>query len=147
MSVRKHIVNLAEGLCGVPYIWAGDRPATGFDCSGLVLWIFQALELLPKGDTTAQGIYDTMLGAGYINPILPDRDYSPKPGDLAFYGHPKISHVAICINDKEAISASGGGSKTVVPTPGAEVKKHSIGYRRDFVAIGDISLWMANHWS
>jgi cell wall-associated NlpC family hydrolase len=39
----------AEGQLGRPYVWGGDNPAVGFDCSGLVEWAYgQAGIKLPR---------------------------------------------------------------------------------------------------
>ncbi|MGH8979957.1 MAG: C40 family peptidase, partial [Acidimicrobiales bacterium] len=31
-------VHAAESQLGVPYVWGGERPGSGFDCSGLTQW-------------------------------------------------------------------------------------------------------------
>jgi cell wall-associated NlpC family hydrolase len=61
---------------GWPYVWAGDSPDTGFDCSGLMQWIFsQAAGVsIPR---TAQSQYNFC--------DLLDEDDSPVPGDLVFF--------------------------------------------------------------
>jgi len=147
---RRLVINLAVGMKNVPYIWAGDSPATGFDCSGLVLWIFQNLELLPRKDTTAHGIYSLLLEQGMISPLLPGREWTPLPGDLLFYGHDRISHVAIALDDVIAISATGGGSKTtsreIAERDGAMVKVHKHTYRSDLVAYGSIERLLASNY-
>lgn len=33
-------VNLARTFLGKPYVWGGKSPKTGFDCSGLVGWVY-----------------------------------------------------------------------------------------------------------
>ena len=143
---RRQIVNFANGLLDVPYLWAGDSPARGFDCSGLILWIFQNLEILPRGDITAQGLYDKLQQQGMIQPLLPGIEWNPKPGDLLFYGHEHIPHIAIFIDDDKAISASGGGSNIRTREDAerayAKVKIHSPAYRRDLVACGSIDKWV-----
>lgn len=43
---------------GLPYRWGGDDPIQGFDCSGLIVEVLQAVGLLPHGsDLTANGLY------------------------------------------------------------------------------------------
>lgn len=146
---RRLVTNLATGMLNVPYRWGGDNPNDGFDCSGLVLWIFQNLELLPRKDTTAQGLYDILYEQGMIAPLLPGVEWEPRPGDLIFYGYPNITHVAIAIDDRKAISASGGGHETtsreIAEAKGAKVKFHDQAYRRDLVAYGSIDKLLASN--
>jgi len=85
---------------GLPYIWGGDDPIKGFDCSGLCIEALRGVGRLPrKGDWSAHTL-STM-----FPPIS-----GPQEGALVFYGSPtKITHVAYCINDKFCIEAGGGG--------------------------------------
>jgi cell wall-associated NlpC family hydrolase len=38
-------IAIAEAQVGKPYVWGGDSPQTGFDCSGLVYWCLHAIGL------------------------------------------------------------------------------------------------------
>ena len=38
-SFNSLIVNEAKKYIGVPYVWGGDNPSRGFDCSGYVQWV------------------------------------------------------------------------------------------------------------
>ena len=38
--VRDQVVLDGLGQIGVPYVWGGASPKTGFDCSGLVMWLW-----------------------------------------------------------------------------------------------------------
>jgi len=88
-----------------PYIWGGDNPLKGFDCSGLIVECGKSIGILPRqGDWTAQMLYARWLA----NEIV-----YPQPGDLVFWGNSdktKIVHVEIVISNELSLGASGGGS-------------------------------------
>lgn len=142
MSIsRQYAVNLALKLQGIPYIWGGSEPRTGFDCSGFVIWILQVFGRLPAGDWTSDMLMKEF-------PETKD----PKPGDLVFYGmngEKKFStHVMMYIGEMSGqlmcIGASGGDSKTLTvkdaEAKNAKVKIKPIHYRRDFIQFGDSHL-------
>lgn len=96
----------AWALLGLPYIWGGDDPMAGFDCSGLVVEILKAAGVLPAdGDWTADQLYQRFAaseqGLAY-------------GGCLAFWRRGgRMTHVEYCINPSHTIGASGGGSSTL----------------------------------
>ncbi len=50
------IVADTETYLGTPYVWGGENPRTGFDCSGLVQWVYAEAGIsLPQ---VAQDQYD-----------------------------------------------------------------------------------------
>lgn len=49
IAIADEIVKIAKSKAGVPYVWAGTSPDTGWDCSGYVQWVFaQAGVKLPR---------------------------------------------------------------------------------------------------
>ncbi len=101
----------AIGLVGTPYQWGGNTPSTGFDCSGLVVYVYRkALHFhLPR---TSHAMSE--LDAPKIRNV--DKLAS---GDLLFFrteGH-RISHVAIYVGDGRFVHA---------PNSGGEVRLDSI---------------------
>lgn len=133
--MREHLVNLALKMVGCPYIWGGGNPWSGLDCSGFVIWIYQAFGILASGDWTAQSLHNHLLlqeGA--------ERDPADQ-GDLVFYGSSKehITHVMLLLSSTLVIGASGGGRKTRTfedaRRQGAQVKVKPIAYRSDEVAM------------
>lgn len=100
---------IAMAYLGRPYIWGGDDPIRGFDCSGFVIEILKSVGALPRqGDWTAQGLYNLMVS---------EERQLPNEGFLVFWTRkefPKTSiyHVELCLNADYSIGASGGGSRT-----------------------------------
>lgn len=109
MAAGGDVVSIAMQYLGVPYVWGGTSPS-GFDCSGLVQYVYAQVGIsLPR-------VASAQYGAGQ------DIGYSElAPGDLVFYGSPAY-HVAIYIGGGQIIHApfegevvqiapiSGGGS-------------------------------------
>jgi peptidoglycan DL-endopeptidase CwlO len=92
-------VAAAESQLGVPYVWGGESPGRGFDCSGLTAWAWgQAGVPLPHysgaqmADTTPVPVSDL------------------EPGDLLFYGPGGSEHVAMYIGNGEMIEAPYTGA-------------------------------------
>lgn len=109
MNKRLILETLIQSFIGKPYIWGGDTPMQGFDCSGFVLELLKSVGLFPsKIDTTAQGL------AAYFKAI-PAKSIRPAFGDLVFFGEDfeKITHVGFALNDDLFVEAGGGNSSCV----------------------------------
>ena len=94
-------VAAAESQIGVPYVWGGEMPGRGFDCSGLTQWAWrQAGVALPR---TAQGQYDAI-------PHVPMS--ALQPGDLIFWndGTSSVQHVAMYVGNGEVVQAPYTGA-------------------------------------
>lgn len=88
----------AESQIGVPYVWGGESPGQGFDCSGLTQWAWrQAGVSLPR---TAAAQYDAI-------PHVPLSDI--QPGDLLFWGFGGISHVGMYVGGGDIVNAPDTG--------------------------------------
>ena len=103
----KHLdvaIDYAKSMLGVPYVWGGNHPHSGLDCSGFVQEYLSALGLDPKGDQSSQMQFDHFMDHG--TPLE-----HPQRGCLAFFGknEDRISHVAICLNGMQMIEAGGAG--------------------------------------
>lgn len=108
---------LAERQLNEPYIWGGDDPLRGFDCSGLMNEVLKAAGVLPReGDWTAEQL------AGKFPRV---NEAALKPGCLLFWNRgTKIGHVemvyAIIGGTIFTIGASGGGYTTTSPEEAAK---------------------------
>jgi len=83
-------VHAAESQIGVPYVWGGESPGYGFDCSGLTEWSWaKAGYSIPR---TAAEQYDALQR-------VPLSDL--RPGDLLFYynldGDNTVDHVVMYV--------------------------------------------------
>ncbi|MEJ8795934.1 NlpC/P60 family protein [Trinickia caryophylli] len=98
---REEISVQAMSLVGVPYRWAGNTPASGFDCSGLVQYVLARAADVKLPRTTAE-----MSLRGQA--VEPDEI---APGDLIFFntsGRPH-SHVGIYVGKLRFINAPSTG--------------------------------------
>jgi len=94
---------------GLPYIYGGDDPMAGFDCSGLAIEMLKSVGLFPLySDMTAQDLFH------YHSNYIVDMTKPFKPGMLIFYGTAlnEISHVSIVLNKNQILEAGGGRSTT-----------------------------------
>jgi len=93
------ILTAAYSQLGVPYVYGGEAPGVGFDCSGLTQWCCaQAGIAIPRGSADQFNLSTVKVGG--IN----------KPGDLVyFYGGeasgPRPGHVGIAIGTGRMIDA------------------------------------------
>ena len=123
----------AMSFVGKPYRWGGNNPITSFDCSGLVNELLDSVGLKPKGDYTAQMLFN------YFDPISERNSY--KIGALAFYGESvtKINHVAFLLDNYRILEAGGGSSSTITVDDAAKqnafIRIRLINRRKDLVAV------------
>jgi len=96
-SLGAQAVQIAMGELGVPYVWGGASPS-GFDCSGLTMWVYAQLGIHLDHYTGSQW------NAG---PHVAESDLAP--GDLVFF-EPGIGHVGIYIGNGEFIHAPHTGT-------------------------------------
>jgi cell wall-associated NlpC family hydrolase len=90
-------VQLANRLTGIPYRWGGASPRSGFDCSGLVQYVYAKVGIrLPH---YAAGQY------GHGRRVSRD---SLRPGDLVFFSG--LGHVGIYAGRGKFIHAPRSGT-------------------------------------
>jgi cell wall-associated NlpC family hydrolase len=102
VTVARGVVRSAERHLGLPYVWGGNTPAQGFDCSGFVRYLF-----------AEQGIHLPRVSRDQARAgeWLPPRLDALAPGDLMFYAGRDgvINHVAIYAGGGRIIHASATG--------------------------------------
>ncbi|HIE65567.1 MAG: C40 family peptidase [Nitrospira sp.] len=101
-QARKKIVQTAHTLVGVPYLFGGASPK-GFDCSGLINYVFRQAASLDLPRTTRQLIR--------IGEAVRKNELSP--GDLVFFriGQRRSIHIGIYIGNGEFIHAPKTGGE------------------------------------
>lgn len=117
------LVENAKELLGVKYVWGGNTPQSGLDCSGLLYYIQKKADS-EVGDLTASG-YSKL---GKKIPIG-----EQKVGDFLFFGYP-VTHCAIFIGNGYMIE-SRGSRKNTADNPGIGVVKSLVSRRSDLSCI------------
>ncbi|MGE0815892.1 MAG: C40 family peptidase [Vicinamibacterales bacterium] len=95
-AIGHRLVADALELRGTPYRNGGTDPRTGFDCSGLVSYVFRLHGLSVPRQTSAQF---------KVGEAVPRDEL--QPGDLVFFSTvaPGASHVGIAIDEDEFVHA------------------------------------------
>ncbi len=99
----RRVVAYARHFLGVPYSWGGSSPSTGFDCSGLVRFVYGHFGIaLPHSS----------FGDVWRGRQVPRRWL--RPGDLVFFAG--ASHVGIYVGGDRFIEAPHSGSVVRITT-------------------------------
>ncbi len=103
------VVAIAQRYLGIPYVWGGASPSQGFDCSGLVMYVYAQIGIgLSLGATDQQH-------ASKPVPLS-----ALQPGDLVFYGNASYSyHGAIYVGGGQTIEAARTGTPVRYGTVGS----------------------------
>ncbi len=113
-AVLNQLVATAASYLGVPYVWAGEKPKSGFDCSGLLLYVFRQHGIqLPH--------YSGFQAKMGVAVALADI----RPGDVVAFGTP-VHHIGMYVGDGLFIHA---------PRTGDVVKLTPLSTRRDINTI------------
>ena len=103
-SRAAQVVSIAMQYLGVPYVWGGASPSTGFDCSGFTMFVYAQVGVYLPHNAAAQ--------YGYGTPVPRDE---LQPGDLVFFDG--LGHEGMYI---------GGGQFIHAPHTGDVVKISSL---------------------
>jgi cell wall-associated NlpC family hydrolase len=98
------VIAVAMQYLGVPYVWGGASPSTGFDCSGLTSYAYAQIGISLPHHAASQYNYGT--------PVSRD---DLQPADLVFFNG--LGHMGMYI---------GGGQFIHAPHTGDVVKISSI---------------------
>lgn len=113
----------AISLVGTPYRWGGNTPESGFDCSGLVNYVFRdMLDLrLPRTSRELFALQGPRITPGQLT-----------AGDLVFFGSDgAVSHVGIYVGEGRFVHApSSGGTVRLDRLDGSWWREHYTGARR-----------------
>jgi len=113
-EIITQFLETAVAYLGIPYIWAGDRPSTGFDCSGYTAYVYAQHGVHLPHYSGSQAEMGTLVQPEDI-----------RPGDLLAFGWP-VYHVGIYVGEGMFIHA---------PRTGDVVRISSLTERSDLALI------------
>jgi cell wall-associated NlpC family hydrolase len=114
---RADLVRSAKQFLGLHYLWGG-LSAWGYDCSGLTWAVYRAHGITIPRDADAQFAAGTPVSLARM-----------LPGDLLFYEHPVVGHVAMYVGGGRMIEAPNSRSEVrIVPVRTSDFR----GVRRFF---------------
>jgi len=110
--VASDVLFRALGLVGTPYRWGGNTPDSGFDCSGLIKYVYHDMAGISLPRTTREMI---------VMPAQTVGQDKLQTGDLLFFatnGGSQVSHAGIYVGEGRFVHA---------PATGGTVKLDSLG--------------------
>lgn len=118
---RRHkTASLVKRFIGVPYLWGGES-AAGFDCSGLVKYVYARAGVVMPHNVAKQYRYGVPVSRDEL-----------KPGDLVFFD--QLRHNGIYVGDGRFVHAARTGKRvTVAKLEDSWFKSRWVGARRLFV--------------
>jgi cell wall-associated NlpC family hydrolase len=105
------VVGIALQYLGVPYVWGGSSPSTGFDCSGFIMYVYAQVGVSLPHHAASQYSYGVAVPYDQL-----------APGDLVFFHG--LGHAGIYI---------GGGQFVHAPHTGDVVKISDLGSYSGYV--------------
>lgn len=96
-EIRQEVVDYALSFVGGRYVWGGEDPHSGADCSGFVRYILSNA----AGVSMSRSSYDQAREGETVSAE------EMQPGDLLFYGNGRrVNHVAMYIGNGQIVHAS-----------------------------------------
>ncbi|MFT4249062.1 MAG: C40 family peptidase [Pseudomonas sp.] len=122
-AAANNVLIRALGLVGTPYRYGGNTPESGFDCSGLVAYVYRdVLDLrLPRNSGELAAVQGPKLAEDQL-----------ATGDLVFFGtRGSVSHVGIYVGEGRFVHApSSGGTVRLDYLDGYYWRDHYTGAKR-----------------
>jgi cell wall-associated NlpC family hydrolase len=97
---QQKVIRIAKKYLGVHYVWGGSSPR-GFDCSGLVRYVFAKINIYLPHYAAWQYNYGRYVPKEGL-----------KPGDLVFFHN--LGHVGIYVGDNKFIHSPNSGDRVKV---------------------------------
>lgn len=116
-----------------PYIWQGNNPLQGMDCSGYACWVLKSFGLVGrKEDFSAADLAKKFASSGR-------KANQDEFGAMLFFGKKEITHVAFALGSGRMIESGGGDSSTTNQSLAAQrdamVRRRMISARQDLVQV------------
>jgi len=99
----KRVVRFAKRLLGVPYAYGGTSPASGFDCSGFVRYVYSRFGVSLPHSSFGDILRGRRVGRRQLH-----------PGDLVFFDG--AGHVGIYVGNSRFIHAPHTGTVVRIST-------------------------------
>jgi len=125
-SAARNVLRTADSYVGVKYVWGGNTPREGFDCSGFTKYVFAKYGITLPRTSREQVRVGERVAADFR---------ALRPGDLMMFAEPgqAISHVAIYAGNGVILHASssvGGVGYTDLNTGGDWFVAYFVAARR-----------------
>jgi cell wall-associated NlpC family hydrolase len=116
------IVSYAKTFLGVPYTWGGNSPEEGFDCSGLIKYVYGHYGIVTPRVSGSQATFGTAVSMNAL-----------QPGDILYFGNGSVSHVAIYVGGNEMLHAPQPGKNVEIRDMSWHVNNYGIVGARRFL--------------
>lgn len=125
-KARETAMNKLMGQLGKPYLWGGNSPRSGFDCSGLVWYAYKDLVKI-KIPRTANEMY-------HLRDAAQVKRESLEKGDLVFFrinNRGAADHVGVYLGNGKFIQSPRTGKDIQISALSEEYwQRHYVGARR-----------------
>ena len=116
-AIRMRVVDYAKRFVGVPYVYGGSSPGSGFDCSGFVRYVYAHFGISLAHSSFSDFVRGRRVGR-----------WAMKPGDLVFFDG--AGHVGIYVGKGHFIHAPHSGTVVRIETMAGWYSSRFDGARR-----------------